>query len=53
LPTHLNKGIFDKYREEMKKYNYDPTKFPTYLDQLGIKYPTLRTSGSPQQEQQQ
>jgi len=41
-PTHLNKAILEKYREQMKKFYYDPTKFPTYLDQLGIKYPTLR-----------
>jgi aminobenzoyl-glutamate utilization protein B len=41
-PTHLNKAIFDKYREQMRKYYYDPTKFPTYLDQLGIKYPTVK-----------
>jgi aminobenzoyl-glutamate utilization protein B len=25
-----------KYREEMKKYYYDPTRYPTYLEQLGI-----------------
>ena len=31
-----------KYRPEMKKYYYDPTKYKTYLDQLGIKYPTVR-----------
>jgi aminobenzoyl-glutamate utilization protein B len=41
-PTHLNKAILDKYREQMRRYYYDPTKFPTYLDQLGIKYPTVR-----------
>jgi aminobenzoyl-glutamate utilization protein B len=41
-PTHLNKAIADKYREQMRKYYYDPAKFPTYLDQLGIKYPTVR-----------
>ena len=41
-PTHLNKAILDKYREQMKKFYYDPTKYPTYLDQLGIKYPTVR-----------
>jgi aminobenzoyl-glutamate utilization protein B len=34
----------------MKKYYYDPTKYKTYLDQLGIKYPTVRTTSSPQQE---
>jgi aminobenzoyl-glutamate utilization protein B len=48
---HLNKEILDRYRGEMKKYYYDPTKFPTYLDQLGIKYPTVRTPSSPQQQQ--
>ena len=40
--THLNKAILEKYREQMKKYYYDPTKYKTYLDQLGIKYPTVR-----------
>ena len=39
-PEHQT--ILDKYREEMKKYYYDPTKYKTYLDQLGIKYPTVR-----------
>jgi aminobenzoyl-glutamate utilization protein B len=38
----LNKEIMDKYRPEMRKYYYDPTKYKTYLDQLGIKYPTVR-----------
>jgi aminobenzoyl-glutamate utilization protein B len=48
---HLNKGIMDRYRPEMRKYYFDPTKHKTYLDQLGIKYPTVRTSQttSPQQ----
>jgi aminobenzoyl-glutamate utilization protein B len=41
--THLNKEIMDKYRPEMRKYYYDPSKYKTYLDQLGIKYPTVRT----------
>ena len=31
-----------KYREQMRKFYYDPTKYPTYLEQLGIKYPTVR-----------
>jgi aminobenzoyl-glutamate utilization protein B len=41
-PTHLNTAILAKYREQMRKFYYDPTKFGTYLDQLGIKYPTVR-----------
>ncbi len=35
----LNEEIMAKYRPAMKKYYYDPTKYKTYLDQLGIKYP--------------
>jgi aminobenzoyl-glutamate utilization protein B len=38
----LNKGAMDKYRAEMKKYYYDPTKYKTYLEQLGIQYPTVK-----------
>jgi aminobenzoyl-glutamate utilization protein B len=38
----LNKAIMDKYRPEMRKYYFDPTKYKTYLEQLGIKYPTVR-----------
>jgi len=38
----LNKGTMDKYREQMKKYYYDPTKYKTYLEQLGIAYPTVK-----------
>jgi aminobenzoyl-glutamate utilization protein B len=36
----LNKERMEKYRPEMKKYYYDPSRYKTYLDQLGIKYPT-------------
>jgi aminobenzoyl-glutamate utilization protein B len=38
----LNEETMTKYRPELKKYYYDPTKYKTYLDQLGIKYPTIR-----------
>jgi aminobenzoyl-glutamate utilization protein B len=38
----LNKATMEKYRPEMKKYYYDPSRYKTYLEQLGIKYPTVR-----------
>ena len=38
----LNTEILAKYRSEMKKYYYDPTKYKTYLEQLGIQYPTVK-----------
>src|SRR5688572_14985674 len=38
----LNEETMAKYRPELRKYYYDPTKYKTYLEQLGIKYPTVR-----------
>jgi len=34
----------------MKKFYYDPTKYSTYLEQLGIQYPTIRTTGTRQEK---
>ena len=39
---HLNREIMAKYREEMKKLYYDEAKYDSYLEQLGIEYPTVR-----------
>ena len=38
----LNRDIMAKYRDEMRKFYFDPTKYKTYLEQLGITYPTIR-----------
>jgi aminobenzoyl-glutamate utilization protein B len=38
----LNQKIMEQYRDRMKKLYYDPSKYGTYLEQLGIKYPTVR-----------
>jgi aminobenzoyl-glutamate utilization protein B len=38
----LNQKIMAEYREQMRKYYYNPAKYKTYLEQLGIKYPTVR-----------
>jgi aminobenzoyl-glutamate utilization protein B len=38
----LNKGIMDRYRPELKKYYYDPSRYKSYLEQLGITYPTVK-----------
>jgi aminobenzoyl-glutamate utilization protein B len=40
----LNTAIMDKYAPQLEKYYYDSSKYPTYLDQLGIHYPTLRAA---------
>ena len=38
----LNQKIMEQYRPRMKALYYDPSKYDTYLEQLGIKYPTVR-----------
>jgi aminobenzoyl-glutamate utilization protein B len=38
----LNRDIMARYRPEMRRYYYDPTKYKTYLEQLGIAYPTVK-----------
>lgn len=46
-PVHLNKEIMDTYKPMLEQYYFDESKYDTYLEQLGIQYPTLR----PDQEQ--
>jgi aminobenzoyl-glutamate utilization protein B len=41
-PIWLNANIMEKYRPEMRKLYYDPAKYGSYLEQLGITYPTVR-----------
>jgi aminobenzoyl-glutamate utilization protein B len=41
-PTWLNADIMARYRPEMAKYYYDPVRYKSYLEQLGIKYPTVK-----------
>ncbi len=40
----LNTKIMSEFREPLKKFRYDPSRYDTYLDQLGIKYPTVRSA---------
>ena len=39
----LNEDIMARWRERMRPYYYDPSRFDSYLEQLGIEYPTVRT----------
>ena len=41
-PIWLNADIMAKYKPQLQKFYYDPSKFKTYLEQLGIEYPTVR-----------
>ena len=35
----LNKDTMDRFKPELRKFYYDPTKYKSYLEQLGIAYP--------------
>lgn len=43
-PIELNTDIMRTFRPDLKKFYYDETKYDSYLEQLGIEYPTLKTS---------
>jgi aminobenzoyl-glutamate utilization protein B len=38
----LNAERMARFREEMRKYYFDPSRYETYLEQLGVQYPTVR-----------
>jgi aminobenzoyl-glutamate utilization protein B len=40
--VYLNQKIMSEYAPKLKPLYYNPAKYKTYLDQLGIKYPTVR-----------
>ena len=42
--TWLNTKIMAEYREPQRKLYFDPAKYDTYLEQLGITYPTVRAA---------
>lgn len=45
--TEMNAAIMQRYRPEMRKHYYDPSRYRSYLEQLGIQYPTVRTPADP------
>ena len=38
----LNKPTMDKFKPELKKFYYDPSRYKSYLEQLNITYPTIK-----------
>jgi aminobenzoyl-glutamate utilization protein B len=44
-PIELNAELMARFKPELKKHYYDPSKHSTYLEQLGIRYPTVRACG--------
>jgi aminobenzoyl-glutamate utilization protein B len=40
--VELNKEKMEKFAPQLKKFYFDPARYKTYLEQLGIQYPTVR-----------
>ncbi len=41
-PVHLNRERMAGYRAQLEGLRYDPARYGTYLEQLGVEYPTVR-----------
>jgi aminobenzoyl-glutamate utilization protein B len=42
--TEMNREKMGNFAPELKKFYYDSTKYKTYLEQLGITYPTIKAT---------
>ena len=43
---HLNRKTMEQFRPEMRKLYFDRSRYRTYLEQLGVRYPTLAKPGA-------
>lgn len=41
-PIDLNREKMSRFRPELEKLYFNPKKYKTYLEQLGIRYPTVK-----------
>ena len=41
-PIYLNKAIMNQYKSEIMPFYYNEKKYDSYLEQLGVTYPTLK-----------
>lgn len=44
--TEINADVMARFKPELSRYYYDPSRYPTYLDQLGIKFPMLEPAAA-------
>ena len=50
-PIWMNAEIMARFKPELQKLYYDPKKFKSYLEQLGIAYPTTRETLKPKMDE--
>ncbi|MEB8329462.1 amidohydrolase [Flavobacteriaceae bacterium KMM 6897] len=41
-PSYLNQDKMEKFRPQLEKFYFDDKNYDTYLEQLGVSYPTLK-----------
>jgi aminobenzoyl-glutamate utilization protein B len=41
-PIELNREKMARFRPALEKLRFDPSRYKTYLEQLGVKYPTVK-----------
>ncbi|MSV28227.1 MAG: amidohydrolase [Bryobacterales bacterium] len=41
-PADLNREKMERFRPALKQLRYDPARYKTYIEQLGIQYPTVK-----------
>ena len=39
-------GVAARYRDQMRPFYFDPARHRTYLEQLGVRYPTVRDTAA-------
>jgi aminobenzoyl-glutamate utilization protein B len=45
-PIETNETVMATFRPQMRRFYYDPSRHRTYLEQLGIRYPTVRADSA-------
>jgi aminobenzoyl-glutamate utilization protein B len=45
--VQINHDTMERYRPQMRAQYYDAAKYDTYLDQLGVKFPTIAKPPAP------
>lgn len=45
-PIQLNREEMERFRRHLEPLRYDPSRYQTYLEQLGVEYPTIRASAA-------
>lgn len=50
-PVHKNRETQAAFREAIKPLHYDPARYDSYLEQLGIDYPDLGAFGEPRADE--